>query len=337
MARRAKKDDAPANGIKVDFTGVETRILLPEGIYEASVKEIKHEGGADGYLAWKFTTIDDDPKLNDKVLYNNTSLKPQSLWVLGQLLDTLGVERPDGAMDIDFDELLGLELQLVVEHEEYEGKIRAKVVDFSPAGGDAEEGDVVETVNDGEGGDTYTTDEINEMDAEELATVLSDNDLTAKASKKIAVFRANVLKVLDEEGLIDDDADGDADAGDDAGDGEADGGDTYTEDEINAMDADELAEVVEANDLKVKAIKKLSRYRANVIAALEEADLIGTAEEGGDDDTYTEDEVNEMDAEELAEVITKHELEVKAIKNLKKFRAAVIDALEAEDLIEDDE
>jgi hypothetical protein len=326
MARKSTKT-APAgkNRVKVDFTGVETRVLLPEGVYNAKVEEVTLEPN-DGkpYLKWKFLTIDDDSKLNDKPLYNNTSLQPQSLWVLGSLLDTLGVERPDGAMDIDLTELVGLELGLVVEHEDYQGKARAKVVDFTPATDDSE-GDVM--VDNSEGGETYTTEAVNEMDAEELDAVVTDNDLDVKKSKKIAVYRAAVLAALEEAGQIDDEA-GDADGGD------ADGGD-LTEDDILAMDADELDALVEEHGLEVKKSKKLPVYAAAVAEAMEEAGLLGSTE-GGDDEKYTEDAINEMDADELGEVIEKHSLDVKVDKKLSKYRAAVLAALEAEDLIEEE-
>jgi hypothetical protein len=339
MARRASKTAGKknSNAVNVDFSGVETRILLPEGIYAASVAEVSQEQGDKApYLSWKFKTIDDDPKLNDKPLYNNTSLAPQSLWVLGSLLETLGVERPDGPMDIDFDDLVGLELLLVVEHEEYQGKPRSKVVDFQPMTDEEEEeeGNTVIVTDDGEDGETYTTEEINEMDADGLAEVVADTDIKVKVVKKLATYRTKVLAALEEAGLIDDDEEeGGEDKGADAE------GDNYTEEEINEMDAEALAAVVEDNDLKVKAIKKIARYRTNVIAALEEAGLIGEAEgeeeEGGEG--YTEDEVNEMDADGLAEVVEEHDLKVKPIKKIAKYRSAVIDALEEADLLLEDE
>jgi hypothetical protein len=211
MARRASKTAGKknSNAVNVDFSGVETRILLPEGIYAASVAEVSQEQGDKApYLSWKFKTIDDDPKLNDKPLYNNTSLAPQSLWVLGSLLETLGVERPDGPMDIDFDDLVGLELLLVVEHEEYQGKPRSKVVDFQPmTDEEEEEGNTVIVTDDGEDGETYTTEEINEMDADGLAEVVEEHDLKVKPIKKIAKYRSAVIDALEEADLLLEDED----------------------------------------------------------------------------------------------------------------------------------
>lgn len=325
MARKAAaaKANKKTSKISVDFTGVETRILLPEGVYNAKVQSVEMEPN-DGkpYLKWTFRTIDDDPKLNDKPLYNNTSLQPQSLWVLGSLLETLGVDRPDGAMDLDLDELVDLELGLVVEHEEYQGKQRAKVVDFTPAGGADDDGDVT-VDDDGDTGnsETYTEEQVLEMDEDELDELVEELGLKVKKSKKLPVYAAAVVTALEGAGLI-----GEADEG---------GGEGYTEDEINEMDADELKAVIKEHELDVKPLAKIAKFRAAVIEALEAEDLI--KEDAGDDEKYSEDDVNGMDADELGELVKKHSLDVKPLARLSKYRAAVIDALEAEDLIGDDE
>lgn len=281
MAKRTTR--RKSNAVSVDFTDVEVRILLPEGIYDAEVEEVELKGGDKPYLSWKFKTIDDDPKLNGKTLYNNTSLLPQSLWVLASLLDCLGVERPEGAMDLDLEELVGLTIALQVEHEEYEGQTKSRVTSFMPAG-EAEELEEVEAVDDEE------DDDEDEVEVESEAA------------------------------------------------------ESYTEEEILAMDADELDEVVEANDLKVRKVKKLSTMAAKVVTALEEAGLIGEAEEaeeeaeeGEESELYTEEEVNEMDGDELDELVKTEELEVKKMKNIKRYRKAVIEALEEAELLDDED
>ena len=327
MARKAAaaKANKKTSKISVDFTGVETRILLPEGIYNAKIASVEMEPN-DGkpYLKWTFRTIDDDPKLNEKPLYNNTSLQPQSLWVLGSLLETLGVDRPDGAMDLDLDELVDLELGLVVEHEEYQGKQRAKVVDFTPAGGSDDDGDVtVDDDNDTGNSETYTEEQVLEMDEDELDELVEELGLKVKKSKKLPVYAAAVVTALEGAGLI-----GEADEG-------GEGGDGYTEDEINEMDADELKAVIEEHELDVKPLAKIAKFRAAVIEALEAEDLIKEAD--GGDEKYSEDEVNGMDADELGALVKKHSLDVKPLAKLSKYRAAVIDALEAEDLISDED
>lgn len=349
MAKRTSRRKA-GNTVNVDFEGVDVRVLLPEGMYEATVDEVKMEdNNGKPYLSWKFKTIDDDPKFDGKALYNNTSLQPQSLWVLATLLDCLGVERPDGPMDLDLESMVDMEIMLQVEHEEYEGKTRAKVVDFMAAG-EADEGEEVEVEDDGDGdgggGEGYTEAEIMEMDADELAEVVEENELKVRKVKKLATMRTKVLEALTEAGLITDDAEEEGEEGEE-GDGEG-----YTEEEINEMDADELAEVIEENDLKVRKVKKLATMRAKVITALEEAGLIGESEddadedegeEGEEGDLYTESEVMEMSAAELDALNKEEELEVDKPKRatkgvgLKKYREAIVEALEEAELLDEED
>lgn len=325
MARRSAAPAKKKSTVSVDFTGVETRVLLPEGVYNAKVDEVTLEPN-DGkpYLKWKFLTIDEDTKLDNKPLYNNTSLQPQSLWVLGSLLETLGVERPDGAMDLDLEELVGLELGLVVEHEDYQGKARAKVVDFTPATDADGEGDTV--VDDDTGNsDTYTEDQVLEMDEGELDELVEELGLKVKKSKKLPVYAAAVVTALEGAGLI-----GEADDG-----GEASTG--YTEDDINELDADELKELVKEHGLKVKPLAKLSKFREAVIEALTEVGLMSTDDDGGNADLYSEDDINGMDNDELKELAKEHGLKVKFGPLVKKNRSLMIDALEAAELMAGDD
>lgn len=286
MAKRTSRRKG-GNTVNVDFEGVDVRVLLPEGMYETTVDEVKLEdNNGKPYLAWKFKTIDDDPKFDGKTLYNNTSLQPQSLWVLASLLDCLGVERPNGPMDLDLEELVGLEVMLQVEHEEYEGKTRAKVVDFMAAT-DSDGGEEVEVDDDegedegGEGGDGYTEEGIMAMDADELAEVIEENDLKVRKVKKLATMRAKVVEALQEAGLIGEEED--EDEGDEDGDGEE--GDLYTESEVMEMSVKDLDALVEEEELEVEKPKRtnkpagLKKYREAVVEALEEAELLEEEEE----------------------------------------------------------
>lgn len=273
---RGKGKKKNVRRVSVDFTDVEVRVHIPPGIYRAKVDEVAAEttSNKNEMLSWKFRTIDDDKKLDDKPLFYNTVLVPQSLWVLGALLDSLGVDRPDGPMDLDLDELVGLELELIVEEGEFEGKPRSEVIDFQP---------IKENEDEDKGEDTP--------------------------------------EVKD-------------DTGEDS---------SYTEEEIMAMEADELDEVVSDEELGVKTLKKLSKYRTRVLEALKEANLIETKKEtssddDGEDELYTIEEVKEMDREELIELIATEELDVNEskMKTLRRLQNAVIDALDEEELMEED-
>lgn len=238
MARR-KRD----SGIPLNFAGVEGRVLVPEGDYRAKVKAVElKDGNAAQYLAWTFTTISDNPKLDGKSLFYNTSLAAQSLWNLRNLLETLGVEIPDGPMDLEVDELIDLELNLRVEHEEHEGKDRARVTDFSM---------------------------IDEDEEEEAPKKGKKKDKEVEEPKKSKKSKKDEEEDEDE----DDDEDEEEEEASVEGDEDEDDLDKLSEDEVGDMDADELADVVKKYDLKVnlKILKTAKKKVAAVIDALEEA------------------------------------------------------------------
>lgn len=117
--------------LKVNFTGVETRAHVPDGWYHAKVSDTSVEEGSQAqYIKWTYELM--DPELKGRKVYDNTSLAPQSLWNLRNLLETLGVDTPDGEADLDLDSYHGLELMVHIENEVYEGKERPKVSDFKP-------------------------------------------------------------------------------------------------------------------------------------------------------------------------------------------------------------
>lgn len=136
MARAARTSSkSRKKGISVDFEGVSAGSGVPDGTYTVSVEEVSvetSENSGEDYLSWKFKVV--GGKMSGRSLYDNTSLQPQALWRLRRVLESLGIEVPDGAMDIDPDELIGLECDVEVANEDYQGKQRSRVVDIFPAG-----------------------------------------------------------------------------------------------------------------------------------------------------------------------------------------------------------
>jgi len=115
--------------IEIDMTGVEVGgRLCPEGIHRVRVEEVTPEVSARSekpYLAWRFRTVDGSYRL-----YHNTSLQPQALFNLKQVLVALGIEVPSSVMKLNLDKLVGRECYVEVEHELYEGRNRARITDF---------------------------------------------------------------------------------------------------------------------------------------------------------------------------------------------------------------
>src|SRR5690606_16193666 len=115
--------------IEIDMTGVEVGgRLCPEGIHRVRVEDVTPEISTRSekpYLAWKFRTVGGSHRL-----YHNTSLQPQALFNLKQVLVALGVEVPSSVMRLNLDKLVGRECYVEVEHELYEGRKKARIIDF---------------------------------------------------------------------------------------------------------------------------------------------------------------------------------------------------------------
>lgn len=164
MAKKTNK-----KGIKLNFDGVETGYkAVPEGTYEVRVKEI--EAGTSQAnapkLDFKFEII--SGKNKGSLLFYTCSLQPQALFKLKVVLEALGYEIPEGNFNLDIDELIDLECSVEVAHETYEGKKRARIVEFITSDDDDEDdSDDEEDTDEDEEEDEDTDDEDDEDDEDE--------------------------------------------------------------------------------------------------------------------------------------------------------------------------
>lgn len=161
VVRRAAK-----KSVTVDFKGVEGRIKVADGDYELEVDEItQEEGDKAPYFKWKFKIT--GPESTGALLYHNTSLAPQALWNLRNLLEALTIEVPNGPLDIDLTELVGLPVGGSVVNEKYEGRDSPKLVDFFPLD------DEPQSSSKKSGGlEKLKADDVSEMGEDELADVV---------------------------------------------------------------------------------------------------------------------------------------------------------------------
>ena len=164
MAKKSKK------GIKLNFDGVETGYkAVPEGTYEVRVKEV--EAGTSQAnapkLDFKFEII--SGKNKGSLLFYTCSLQPQALFKLKVVLEALGYEIPEGNFNLDIDELIDLECSVEVAHETYEGKKRARIVEFITSDDDSEDEEDTdeEDTDDEDEDDEEDTDEDDEDDSED--------------------------------------------------------------------------------------------------------------------------------------------------------------------------
>ena len=225
MPREKRKGKKKAGSITVDMDGVSSRALLPEGEYPVRVKGIElktSDNSGKDYLEWEFETFDTgDEKLNGVTLYYMTSLQPKALFNLRGLLEAMGVDVPDGPMDIEFDELEDEEVLAIVRHEEWEGKPRHKMKDYAPLGerGDDEKVSVSEEDDDEDEDDKkskkgkkgkkppkISAEELGDMDVDELEDVVNTYELEVDLDDyKTAKKKINAVKeALDEADFLED-------------------------------------------------------------------------------------------------------------------------------------
>lgn len=111
---------------KIDFSGVETYSRAPEGTHIvkiATVEETTFQSGNEGFkVAFELT------KGTGKGarVYESFPLQETALWKLKALLVAIGM-KADGRVTLDTDKLIGKILELDVYHEEYDGRMRARV------------------------------------------------------------------------------------------------------------------------------------------------------------------------------------------------------------------
>lgn len=253
MARRTQ---SKKRIVSVDFTDVETRVVVPAGEYPIEVTEVVQktsESSGNDYLNWVMEVT--EGKFKGKKLYYITSLVPEALWNLRGLLEALGIEVPSSPMDLDLDDLAGRTGIAVVEEETYKGKPQSRVVDIYTEGEEGARGD-----SDSE---SYTEEQIDAMDDDEVKELAEQHDIDLSKAKTASKRKVALIEGLTEAGLI---QEGEAEEGEANEDG-------YTADAINEMEEDDLKEIIKAEKLKVDLakLKTLRRQRSAVIDALEEA------------------------------------------------------------------
>lgn len=131
----ATKRNAPKKStIAVDFSDTEASGVIDEGDYLIEVEEVEKKvsdnSGAD-YLSITFKVVEGPFK--GKKLFHNCSLQPQALFNLRGVLEALGFEVPQGVMELDTADMIGESCGASVAHEQYQGKTKARPVEFFPA------------------------------------------------------------------------------------------------------------------------------------------------------------------------------------------------------------
>ena len=180
-----------SSSVNVDLSGVEaSRKAIPEGTYEVVVNEATQKNSRDGnpMIAFEFEVADGAHK--GAKLYENCSLQPQALFKLKSVLLALGMDIPNKAFDLNLRDLVGLTCEVEVGHEVYEGKKRARILQYN----DPEETQVDDSDEDDE---ESVEDKLSELDFDELKDLAKDLDISASDIKKAKKAKALIDLIMD--------------------------------------------------------------------------------------------------------------------------------------------
>ena len=259
MATKSRKGRS-SSSVNVDLSGVEaSRKTIPEGTYTLVVDSAtqKSSQGGNPMIAFEFEVAEGAHK--GAKLYENCSLQPQALFKLKSVLIALGMEIPNKAFDLDLKDLIGLTCEAEVGHEVYEGKKKARILEYiDPSDSDSDEDDSGEEDDD----DTDVESTLMEMDLDDLKDLAKELDISAssiKKAKKVKALVELIMSEADEDDILEALGDEDEEDNEDEEDGEKD----YSEmslDELKAeckdrglkikkgMDKDDLIEMLEEDD-----------------------------------------------------------------------------------------
>ena len=258
MAVKSRKGRASAS-VNVDLSGVEaSRKTIPEGRYPLVVDSATQKSSREGnpMIAFEFSVA--EGKYQGSKLYENCSLQPQALFKLKSVLIALGMDIPNKAFDLDLKDLIGLTCEAEIGHETYEGKKRARILEYIDPNDDEDDEDEGDS-NEEDEDDTDLESTLMEMDLDDLKDLAKELEIPSSSVKKAKKVKALVELIMSEayeddilEALGDDDDDDDEDE----------------EKDYSEMSLDELKAECKDRGLKVKK----GMDKEDLIEMLEEDD-----------------------------------------------------------------
>lgn len=121
------------NVVEVDFGQTSNSGLIEKGIYQVKIfSAVAKTSANSGQPMVVFTLEILDGEYAGRRLFLNNSLQPHALFGFRKTLEALGVKVPTSSMQVDLKKLAGAQMNIEVGHEEYQGQMKAKVVDVAP-------------------------------------------------------------------------------------------------------------------------------------------------------------------------------------------------------------
>lgn len=116
--------------INLDFSSVPSREPLEEGVYHLQIAKVEETSSSTGnpMLKVEYDVLGVE---GNRKLWDNYVLIDKCLWKVKELFDALGIDT-SALVEMDVDELVGLEVQAKVIQETYNGDIMNRVKKVMP-------------------------------------------------------------------------------------------------------------------------------------------------------------------------------------------------------------
>lgn len=117
--------------LNLDFSSVPSREPLEEGVYRLQIAKVEETTSSTGnpMLKIEYNVLGVD---GDRKLWDNFVLIDKCLWKVQELFNAVGIDTSE-IVELDVNELVGLELQGKVVQEEYNGDVKNTVKKVMPA------------------------------------------------------------------------------------------------------------------------------------------------------------------------------------------------------------
>ena len=118
---------------KLNWDDVQKNEVIPDGKYTARIDKVEEriaEKSKNTYWNVEFTLTDD--AVAGRKVWGVFMLQPNALWKLRTLYEALGIDT-SGEADLDTNDILQQEVGVVLNTEEYQGKVRNKIASFFAA------------------------------------------------------------------------------------------------------------------------------------------------------------------------------------------------------------
>lgn len=142
--------------MKLDFSGIEAYVKCAEGQHVVKLVEIEETESQAGNDMLNATFKVVKGASTGATLYDNFVLTEKALWKLQSFLIAIGM-KADGRITLDLDKLIGKTCIVEVEHEEYDGKTRARIQEFRKLAAAADEEPDDEDIEDDDDADEEPT------------------------------------------------------------------------------------------------------------------------------------------------------------------------------------